>query len=537
MKTMNRGSLLLVVLLALGLAGCGEKSTPDKIQNSPAMETAVEHAAKHLDPKYVCPMHSNIVRDAPGNCPICGMQLVLKPQEPPAANTTSSERKLLYYQHPHKPGITADKPMKDEMGMDYVAVYGDSNPQDGATVRIAPQVVQNMGVRTSKVVKGRLVRDIDTAGTVEVNEQRVHHIHLRTQGWIERLYVSSEGERVKKGQLLFEVYSPELVNAQLEYIQASQVGSPRLVPVSRERLLAMGLAEKQIQRLDKTKKAEQLFQVYTPQDGIVEKLNVRHGMYVMPNTDVMIIANLDEVWILADVLERQSAWVKPGQAAQVHLDYLPKEKLSGVVEYVYPRLNPKTRTLRVRLRFPNPGEILKPDMFARVTLHVEEKQSALLIPREAVIRTSDTSRVILSLGEGKFSAREVQVGLETSDNVEIIAGLQEAEEVVTSGQFLLDSEASLKAGLQRLQTEVTKPAGQVNATAIVGRGVLHTIGNNKVTITHAPIAALQWSAMTMDFTVASAVVLTDLKPEDQVEFELQKINEAYVITAIRKLQP
>ncbi len=537
MKTMSMGSLLMVALLTLGLAGCGDKSTPEQTPGSSATETAVEHAAKHLDPKYVCPMHSQIVRDAPGNCPICGMQLVAKQQDAPATSTGNGERELLYYQHPHKPEITSDKPKKDEMGMDYVAVYSDGNQLDGATIRIAPQVVQNMGVRSSKVVRGRLVRDIDTAGTVEVNEKRVHHVHLRGQGWIERLYVSSEGERVKPGQLLFEVYSPELVNAQLEYIQAMQVGNPRLVPVSRERLMAMGLSEKQIQRIGRTRKSEQLFQVYATQDGIVEKLNVRHGMYVMPNTDVMIIANLDEVWILADVLERQSAWVKPGQQAQVYLDYLPNEKLMGEVEYVYPRLNPKTRTLRVRLRFANPDEILKPDMFARVSLHVEEKQSALLVPREAVIRTSNTARVLMSLGEGKFNTREVQVGLETKDNIEIIAGLREGEEVVTSGQFLLDSEASLKASLQRLQTETSKPATDAAAKKITGRGVLRAIDKNKVNIAHEPITALQWPAMTMDFAVAPQVVLKELQPDDKVEFELQQVNNEYVIAVIRKLQP
>lgn len=523
MKFLSCIAYVSALLLLSVLSGCGEKSATTSQQAVTKKETAVEHAQKHLDPKYVCPMHPQVVRDAPGACPICGMELVVQVTTP----TAPVEQKILRYRHPHNPAVTSDKPMKDEMGMDYVPVYADVAASP--TIAIAPQVVQNMGVRTTPVIKDKLVRVIDTVGTVEVDEQTVHHVHLRTQGWIENLYVSSSGERVKKNQLLFEVYSPDLVNAQLEFIQAANVGNPRLLPVSRERLLAMGLAEKQIARLSKTRKAEQLFQVYAPQDGIVEGLNVRHGMYVMPNTEVMAIANLDQVWILVDVLERQSAWIQPGQPAQVHLDYLPEENLIGKVEYVYPRLNPKTRTLRVRLRFDNSKEILKPDMFARVSLLAEEKPATLLVPREAVIRSSDTARVILALGEGRFSVRPIKIGLETSEQIEVLEGLQEGEQVVTSGQFLLDSEASLKASLQRLNTEQpvkTKPV-------ITGSGILRRLEKNSLNLSHEPIAALQWPAMIMDFSVAPEVSLQAFKVGDKVEFDLQKKADEYVITALR----
>lgn len=440
MKTISIISILFVVT-ALGLSACGDKSTM-----SESKETAVEHAQKHLDPTYVCPMHPSVISDKPGNCPICGMNLVLKQQDQ-ASDT--GEKKIVYYRHPHNPSITSDKPLKDEMGMDYVPVYDDGG---GSAVKISPTVENNLGVRTAMAERGKLWRRVDTVAYVDFDENKIAHIHLRTKGWIEKLLIKSEGERVSKGQLLFEVYAPELVNAQEEYLQALRSGSKSLFSASRDRMYALGISKKQVERLDATRKVEQFVQVYAPQDGIVNKLGVRQGMYVMPEVEVMSLADLSSVWLLAEVFEKQAEWIKEGQPAEVALSYIPGRSWEGKVEYVYPSLNRSSRTLKVRLLFDNPDESLKPNMFANVTIYAGPKADVVSIPREALIRTGSAERVILSLGDGRFQARKVVSGIESGDFVEIQHGLQEGERVVTSGQFLIDSEASLKASLQRMSS-------------------------------------------------------------------------------------
>jgi Cu(I)/Ag(I) efflux system membrane fusion protein len=287
-------------------------------------------------------------------------------------------------------------------------------------------------------------------GYVGYDESRLSHVHLRTDGWIERLYVRSEGERVEQGGPLFELYSPTLVTAQEEYLQALAVGNESLIGASQERLIALGLTRKQVNALGRSRRVNQKVVIHALQDGVVATLNVREGMYVKPATEVLSLADLSSVWLLAEVFEQQSEWVKEGQAAQVRLSYLPGRQWEGRVEYIYPSLNPKTRTLKVRLRFDNADEQLKPNMYADVTLYGGAKQAVLYVPREAVILTGDRQRVVLALGEGRFQAREVIAGLESGEYVEIMSGLDEGDEVVVSGQFLIDSEASLKASLMRM---------------------------------------------------------------------------------------
>lgn len=433
----------VIIVAAIGWLVAGKLL----ITEPPGKETALEHAAKHLDPKYQCPMHPQIIRGEPGSCPICGMDLVpVKQDEDSMAE--QAEQKILYYRHPHKPEITSDKPMQDEMGMDFVPVYGEAT---SASVRISPAVENNMGVRVAKVERNALWRRIDTVAYVDYDGSKVGHIHLRTDGWIEQLAVSSEGERVKKGDRLFNVYSPTLVNAMEEYLQVLRTNNTRLLEASRDRLLALGVADKMIMQLEKNRKVPRTVPWYAPQDGVVSVLNVREGMYVGPEMEVLRLADLSSVWLLADVFEHQVEWVMLGQSAEVKLSYLPGKRWDGKVEYIYPSLDPKTRTLKVRLRFENADESLKPNMFAHVSIFGGAKENLLLIPREALIRTGQSERVIVSLGKGRFAPRAVVAGTESGDYVAITNGLDEGELVVVSGQFLIDSEASLKASLMRMQ--------------------------------------------------------------------------------------
>ena len=369
------------------------------------------------------------------------------------------EENVLYWVAPMDPNYRRDKPGKSPMGMDLVPVYADESTE-GSVVSIKPEVVQNMGVRTTKAERTTLYRGIDTVGYVDYDESRVSHIHLRTEGWIEDLAVKSEGERLKKGERLFDLYSPELVNAQKEFVTALSSGNKSLIRASKSRLSALGVSGSQIKQIEKTRETRQHISVYAPQDGVVSTLMVREGMFVKPSLNVMSLGDLSSVWLLAEVFEKQAQWVKVGQAAEVKLSYVPGHVWQGKVEYIYPSLDPKTRTLKVRLRFDNPDEGLKPNMYANVRIFGGPKDNIIVIPLEGLIRTGRDERVIIDLGEGRFEARDVVAGIESGDYVEIMQGVDEGDRVVVSGQFLIDSESSMRAGIKRMDKSTSDMAGE-----------------------------------------------------------------------------
>lgn len=372
------------------------------------------------------------------------------------AGTEADGREILYWQAPMDPGYRSDKPGKSPMGMDLVPVYATEG-----IVTIDPAVVSNLGVRTAPAGHGRLSRRIETVGYVGFDEDTLQHVHTRVEGWIHRLQTRAAGEPVTEGQLLFELYSPTLVNAQQEYLAASRSGAGGLREASRERLLALGVDRAEIERLDRERTVRQRVSMHARTDGVIAHLGVREGMYVDPATDIMSIAQLDRVWIQAEVFERQAAWVEAGQLAEVELDYLPGTRLRGTVDYVYPELDPATRTLRVRLRFENQDLLMRPNMFARVTLHGTETEPVVHVPREALIRGGAADRVVVALGQGRFRAQPVEAGIESGDRVAILGGLAAGERVVTSAQFLIDSEANVERALGRLEAESPEspPAG------------------------------------------------------------------------------
>lgn len=387
----------------------------------------------------------------------CLLAVLLAP--PPAMAAADDEKKILYWVAPMDANYRRDKPGKSPMGMDLVPVYADADGSDGG-ITIAPEVVQNLGVRTAVAERSRLWRGIDTVGYVGYDESKVSHIHLRTEGWIENLVVESEGERVTQGQRLFDLYSPELVNAQEEFVQALKLGNTGLVRASRSRLGALGIPAGQVKQLEKDRKPAQTIPVYAPQDGVVADMSVREGMYVKPANNIMSLADLSSVWLLAEIFERQADWVAVGQPAEVSLAFLPGRTWEGTVEYIYPSLDPKTRALKARLRFANEGESLKPNMYANVKIFGGPKNDVLVIPIEALIRTGREERVVIASGEGRFESRIVRAGMESGEWVEIIEGIEAGENVVVSGQFLIDSEANLKASMKRMQAPVS-PAGDM----------------------------------------------------------------------------
>jgi Cu(I)/Ag(I) efflux system membrane fusion protein len=345
-----------------------------------------------------------------------------------------------------------NEPGKSPMGMDLVAVYADEVDGQPGVVKIDPTIVNNLGVRTAVAESGELARQIDTVGYVAYDEDTVQHVHTRVDGWVERLLTKATGDPVEKGQLLFELYSPTLVNAQEEFLVALRSSNTLLRKASRERLAALGVAASEVARLEKTRTVGRRVKVYAEADGVITHLGVREGQFVTPSTDIMSVAQLDKVWVLAEVFERQAAWVKPGQEATVALDYVPGKTWQGVVDYVYPELDAKTRTLNVRLRFDNESEVLRPNMFARVTIRTEGFGTVVHIPREALIRGGTVNRVVLDLGGGRFKAQPVQVGIESGGRVAIRKGLAVGDKVVVSAQFLIDSESNIEAALSRMES-------------------------------------------------------------------------------------
>ncbi|MEJ2576491.1 MAG: efflux RND transporter periplasmic adaptor subunit [Gammaproteobacteria bacterium] len=403
------GCLAFVLLLS---GGCDDNasSVPSESLAEASQDTALEHAAKHLDPKYVCPMHPQIVKDAPGTCPICGMDLV-------------------------------EKLMDADVG---------KYPE----VELSSAVVQNLGVRTQPVERGTLWKYIRTVGRVEYDETRLAHVHPRAAGWIEGLNLRAEGEPVTRGQALASLYAPDILAAQVEFLIALQskgpVPSRTQVEKARNLLRLLDVPESVIRSIEKTGETRNTVPVIAPTDGIVTKLMAREGMYVSPGSEMFTIADLSDVWVMVDVFENQIAWLAPGLSAEIRVPAHPGRVWEGKVDYLYPDLDPKTRTLRVRLTFPNPDLLLKPNMFAEVVIYGGPKHEVLKIPQQALIITGEREAVVRALGDGRFQPVDVVTGMRRGGEIEILSGLEEGDEVVVSGQFLIDSESNLQASFQRM---------------------------------------------------------------------------------------
>ncbi len=380
----------------------------------------------------------------------------------------------LYWKAPMDPTYVRDEPGKSPMGMDLVPVCpGESASVAGEGIRIDPALVQNMGVRTAPVARRDLARKVRTVGRVAYDERRVDHVHTKVQGWIERLFVEYEGELVRRGQPLLEIYSPELVSTQEELLLAARYrdatresrfedvsgGGEDLFQATRRRLELWDISKRDIERLLETGEVRKNLTLYAPTEGVVTHLMVRKGMEVGPNNNLYTIADLSHVWLYADVYEYELPWVREGQNAVIDLSYLPGRTFGGTVTYVYPFLDPKTRTARVRVELENPDLILKPDMFANVTIETQTREGVLAIPEEALIRSGRRSLAVVAVGEGRFSPREVVIGIDSGDGwVEVQDGLAEGDRVVTSGQFLIDSESKLQEAVQKMLA--AKPAAE-----------------------------------------------------------------------------
>jgi Cu(I)/Ag(I) efflux system membrane fusion protein len=441
-------------------------------------------------------------------------------------NAVSEEKKPLYWVAPMDANYKRDKPGKSPMGMDLIAVYDDGGkgPDEGpGTIRISPDVVNNLGVRTSTASFKSLHTQINTVGYVTYDEDNLVHIHPRVQGWIEKLHVTAIGDPVKKGQPLYEIYSPELVNAQEEFLLALDRNNNRLISAAKNRLSALQLPKSAIAKLTKTRKVQQRITFYAPQNGVVENLKIREGFFVKPGSTLMAIGDLSEVWVEAEVFERQAGQVDTGTPVTMTLDYLPGKTWKGKVDYIYPTLDAKTRTVKVRLRFKNEDGEFKPNMFAQIAIHTTGDESALLIPKEALIRTGNQDRVVLALGEGSFKSVAVRVGRYDSESVEILEGLSDGEKVVSSAQFLLDSESSKSSDFKRMN-HVTADIDEATPSSVwVSAQIQSLMAEHKMlTLTHDPIPEWDWPEMTMDFIATDSVDFSQLTEGLSLHVEVTK---------------
>lgn len=447
----------------------------------------------------------------------------------------SSGKKPLYWIDPMEPTIHYPGPGKSRMNMALVPVYPEQQGAQDNTVRISPTVINNLGVRTAPVEQGELPRRIESVGYVEPNENKIVHIHTYAEGWIKKLIVKAVGEQVSQGQLLLQFYSPMLINAQEEFLLSLGSGNKRLVEASIQKLKTLKVSESQIERIKKNRKVDQLVDIFSPQNGVITALNVREGMHVTPENEMMSIVDLSSIWIIAQILEQESGWVKKGQEAVAMLSAYPGKVWKGVVEYVYPEVDPTTRTLKVRFRFDNVDGVLKPNMYAEITLLASNKAKVLSIPGEALIRSSQGNRVIVALGKGRFQVRNVTIGIESGDRIEILSGLKLNEQVVVSGQFLIDSEANLKASTQRMEGSENNTKA---SSAIMAQGIVEDIdeAHRSIKLKIEPIAALDMPAMTKNFVVAEKISLTDIKTGDSIKFTLEEAkNNQLMITHIQRL--
>ncbi|MCW8327605.1 efflux RND transporter periplasmic adaptor subunit [Photobacterium sp. SDRW27] len=449
--------------------------------------------------------------------------------------TSSGSNEPLYWVAPMDPNYKRDKPGKSPMGMDLIPVYEEDlagGDQDQAgTISVSPAVENSLGVKTAKVSQQQLMPEIDTVGYVTFDESRLWQINSRVSGWIQKLNVSAIGEKVKKDEVLFEIYSPDLVRAQEELLNAKRIGKAVLVKGAKERLASLGVDRSQTNEVLRRGKAKQNIAIKAPADGIIASLNVRNGAFLSPQQTVISGGSLDNIWVDAEIFERQAHWIKQGTNADMRIDALPGKSWQGTVDYVYPILDPKTRTLRVRLKFANPNGALKPNMFANLTMIPRSNEAVLAVPDQAVIRAGNMTRVVLALGDGKFRSTRVETGRVAGGMVEITQGLSAQDTVVTSAHFMLDSESSQSADLSRIAgPQTTTPANTAIATGTV-RGIM--LDHNMLTIEHAPVEAWGWPTMTMNFTVSDDSDLSQLVGGQAIRFLIEKTNDnQYTISEV-----
>ncbi|WP_440905439.1 efflux RND transporter periplasmic adaptor subunit [Catenovulum sp. SX2] len=461
---------------------------------------------------------------------------------------TSTEKKPLYWVAPMDANYRRDKPGKSPMGMDLVPVYEENaNNQFGeGVVSISPEVVNNLAVKTTQANLDVLTLPITASAVVEYDQNSIVHVHPRVEGWLDKLYVKAQGEPVEKGQPLYTLYSPQLVNAQEEYLIALKRGQNPLIKAARERLLALQLPKELIEKLNNTQTVQAYITFSAPQTGVVNQLPIREGFYVQPGTTIMSIATLDKVWVEAQFSAKQSPLVKSNLAINFVADALPQQQFSGVVDYIYPQVDEKTRLVRARIVLDNAKHQLKAGMYGKVEAQIRREQTQILLPLQAVIQTGKQNRVVLELAKGLFKSVEVELGHQSNQFVEVLSGVMAGDKVVTSAQFLLDSESSKSSDFLRMQpneidhTAYTMPAEQeavqqaVQSATVMG--VINSIDAQSRILNISRGAIEKWNRppATIDFIAADSIDLSQFNAGMSVHFTFD-IHDDFIITSIMQM--
>lgn len=435
---------------------------------------------------------------------------------------------VLYWHDPMVPGQRFDKPGKSPfMDMALVPVYADAGGDSG-NVSINPRIQQNLGIRIAEVTKGSLATRIEAVGNVAYNERELAVVQARANGYVEKLYVRATLDPVRKGQALVDLYVPDWVAAQEDFLTAKRLSEQEgsaagrdLVDAARQRMRLAGMSEEQIRQVESGGKVQQRLIITAPVGGVVAELDAREGMTVMNGAPLFRINGLDTVWVNAEVPEGAAVQVRPGNKVEISTPALSGIVFKGKVSAVLPDVNPATRTLRARIELANPGRQLVPGMFVSVNFSPDVRKDMLLVPSEAVIQTGKRSVAIVAQGDGKFAPVDIEVGSESNGQTEIRKGLELGQKVVVSGQFLIDSEASLRGTALRMDNK-PKPVDNAAATHR-GSGKIEEVSNDSVTISHGPIPSLQWGAMTMGFKLPASGLPQGIKVGARVNFEIRAV--------------
>ncbi len=540
---------MVVLAAALPAAGYWWGVNRSALSASPAAESKAGARSDRKVLYYRNPMAPTDTSPVPKKAPD-GMDFVpVYADDAPQAQGDKPKAKILFYRNPMGLPDTSPVPKKDQMGMDYIAVYEDDEPASATPlVKLSLDKVQKLGVKTEAAALRDLARTIRAVATVQANERGLHTVTSKFDGWIQRLHVNTTGQAVKKGEALMDVYSPDLITAQQEYLIARrgvqtlaggsadvQASMQRLMDSALQRLRNWDISEPELQRLQQDGKTTQYLTLRSPANGIVLEKPAIQGKRFMAGEVLYQVADLSQVWLLAEVFEQDLGQVRIGQLANIRVDAYPEKMFAGKVTFIYPTVTPESRTARVRIELANPQALLKPSMYARAEfMSARGKGQALTVPDSAVLDTGTRQLVLVERGEGRFEPRQVKLGARGDGYIEVLEGVKAGEKVVVSANFLIDAESNLKAAFSGFgqSAEAAKPgvqgeikpaapaAGAVPATHR-GEGTVEAVdpANASVTLAHGPIASLKWPAMTMDFKVKDPVLLRTLKPGQKIDFD------------------
>ncbi|MGB8952019.1 MAG: efflux RND transporter periplasmic adaptor subunit [Candidatus Aminicenantales bacterium] len=480
----------IVIILFAGIL-IGAVTTYLVVPKAKTLESASQEEGKQL---YSCGMHPEVISDKPGNCPICGMKLTpikstARGAEKTVTGEAGKERKILYWRAPMDPTEIYDRPGKSKMGMDLIPVYEGEEAGGSGSITIDGAMQQNMNLRVAKAERRDISNVIRAFGKVTYAQDKEFAVNTKINGWIEKLYVNTTGQLVRKGEPLLAIYSPELVSTQEEYLLALNnykklASSPyesvrksaeKMLTLSLDRLKYWDISDAEIDKIEQTGQTRRTILLKSQVTGIVTHKAVVEGDKVSPGMDLFHIADLSKVWVEAAIYESELSLVHQGQRAELELDHVKGQKLEGKVDFIYPYLDQKSQANNVRLVFNNPDLMLKPDMYATVRIYSQTVSQSLAVPSEAVIHSGKRDIVFVTKGDGKFEPREVKTGTESDDGfVQVISGLFDGEEVVVSGQFLLDSESRTREAIAKMRAATAQKAQEPPMELEKGKAEFYT---------------------------------------------------------------